>query len=124
MKSVPRISDTEWIVMKTLWSHAPMSAGQVVKALSERSSWKPRTIKTFLSRLTKKGAVGYHESGRSYTYFPLVTEAECIRHENESFLNRVHGGALGSLLSSFLNTRKLSPAEIDELKRILNKKKE
>jgi BlaI family penicillinase repressor len=124
MKDVPHISDTEWIVMKAIWSLSPVTAGQVVDALSRTTKWKPRTIKTFLNRLVKKGAVGFRVDGRSYSYFPLVSEAECIRHENDSFLKRVHGGALKSLLSTFLDAGKLSPTEIEELRRILKSKKE
>jgi BlaI family penicillinase repressor len=124
MKSLPRISDTEWIVMRVLWSSSPLTAGQVVKALSQGTPWMPRTIKTFLGRLVRKGAIGFTTEGRTYSYFPLVAEADCVRSENDSFLNRVHGGALSSLLSSFLDARKLTTREIEELKRILDKKKE
>ncbi len=93
-----------------------MTAGQVVRALFQDTPWMPRTIKTFLGRLVRKGAIGFTAAGRTYSYFPLVSEADCVRSENTSFLNRVHGGSLASLLSS------LSAKEIEELKRILDRK--
>ncbi len=123
MKRLPRISDTEWNVMKVLWSTSPLTAGQVVKALSAGTPWMPRTIKTFLGRLVRKGAIGFSIEGRTYCYFPLVSEADCVRSENESFLNRVHGGDLSKLLSSFMDARKLSPKEIEDLRRILDGKR-
>lgn len=107
-----------------IWTGSRMTARQVVEALEGRGERSHRTIKTFLNRLVKKGAIGFVADGRSYTYFPLVSEAECIRSENESFLNRVHGGTLPGMLSSFLDARRLSQSEIRELRRILERKKE
>jgi len=42
-----------------------------------------------------------------------------VRFESRSFLDRVFGGAVGSLLNHFARHTKLSRREIDELKRIL-----
>jgi BlaI family penicillinase repressor len=53
-----------------------------------------------------------------------VSEGECIAAESESFLDRVFGGSLKPLLAHFADTRKLSPAEIAELKRLLKKSEE
>jgi BlaI family transcriptional regulator, penicillinase repressor len=123
-KKLPRIADTEWLVMEAIWEGSRMTAGQVVEALAGRASWSPRTIKTLLGRLIKKGAIGFDASDRSYVYFPLITREECVRRENETFLARVHGGALPDMISSFLDAKNLSPEEIRELKRILDMKKE
>jgi BlaI family penicillinase repressor len=56
-KELPRIADSEWRVMQVLWEHGPQTANDIVHALSGEVSWKPRTIKTLISRLVKKGAV-------------------------------------------------------------------
>ena len=56
-KKLPRISDSEWRVMQVLWEQGPQTANNVVEALSGEVEWNPRTIKTLISRLVKKGAV-------------------------------------------------------------------
>lgn len=122
MTRVPRISESEWSVMKCLWAKSPSTANEVVDALSARSTWKPKTIKTLLNRLVRKKALGYKKDGREYQYYPLVAEAECVRAESQSFLRRVHDGALKPMLASFLETEDLSQEDIEELKRILNRK--
>ena len=53
----PPISDAEWEVMKSVWDHGPLTAGEVVSRLEAQTRWHPRTIKTLLARLVKKGAV-------------------------------------------------------------------
>jgi BlaI family transcriptional regulator, penicillinase repressor len=122
MKSVPRISESEWRVMKVLWEHSPLGAGEVVEALTSETDWKPKTVKTLLNRLVGKKAVGYEQEGRAYQYFPLVAERDCVREESRSFLRRVYGGAFMPMLAAMLEDQKLSAAQIDDLKQILARK--
>lgn len=122
MAGVPRISDAEWQVMKVLWARSPLTANEVVEALEPSTTWNPRTVKTLLNRLVKKGALGYREEGRRYLYMPLVCEEACIREERRSFLRRVYGGALQPMLAQFLEEEDLTPEEVAELRRILDEK--
>ncbi len=123
MKKVPQISDAEWKVMKIIWDKPPYTAKQVIKELSSSTEWQPKTIKTLLSRLVKKGVLGYDTQGRSYLYYPLVREEECIRDENQSFLERVYNGSLKLMLTNFIKEGEFTEDEIDELKKILDEKK-
>ena len=119
MTRIPRISETEWEVMKVVWSRSPISAQEIIDLLAAQDDWHPKTVKTLLGRLVKKRAVGFKKEGRAYLYRPLVKESECVAAESESFLDRVFGGSLKPMLAHFADTRKLSPDEIAELKRLL-----
>ena len=121
MKKVPRISESEWQVMRILWARNPLTANEVVKGLS-KTKWSPRTIKTLLNRLVKKKAISYEKKGREYDYYPLIGETESVRAESKSFLKRVYGGAMQPMLAAFLEQEKLSQEEVKELKHILEKK--
>lgn len=122
MNQTPNISDAEWLVMRQLWERAPASTNEVVDALTAKTPWKPKTIMTLLSRLVKKGALGFEKKGRVYEYFPLVGEQDCIRAESRSFLERVYGGSLRPMLAHFLEETPLTPEELEDLKRILEEK--
>ena len=125
MKKVPRISETEWDVMKVVWTKAPCTAGEIIEALSRADpTWHPQTVKTFLNRLLKKKALGFRKEGRAYLYRPLVTERECVDAASTSFLERVFGGSLKPMLAHFVERRKLSAEEIRELRRVLEGKEE
>ena len=79
MKKLPRISETEWEVMKVVWSQAPCSAGEIIEALYRADpTWHPKTVKAFLNRLVKKKALGFRKEGRAYLYRALVKEDECV----------------------------------------------
>jgi BlaI family penicillinase repressor len=122
MAQVPVISESEWKVMKILWVNSPLSAMEIINALADTEDWHPNTVKTLLSRLHKKKAVGVEKQRNLYLYRPLVTEAACVRLESESFLHRVFGGAVKPLLMHFVEKEELSSADLDELKKILRQK--
>jgi len=123
MSKTINISDAEWDVMRVLWvAPGAITANDVVAAVAGPRGWSPRTVKTLLNRLTKKGAVGFDARGKVYWYRPRVGQAECVKTEARSFVARVFGGDGGAMLVHFVKNTRLSPREVAELKRILNEK--
>lgn len=121
--AVPQISDAEWTVMKVLWAKSPLATSQVVDALEGETRWRPKTIHTLLSRLVQKGALTFEKQGREYLFQPAVTAEKCEHAAAYSFLDRVFGGDLAPFLARFVEGRKLRPAQIEKLKRILDGEK-
>jgi BlaI family penicillinase repressor len=119
-KAVPQISDAEWRVMKVLWAKAPQTTNEVVDALDGETHWKPKTIHTLLSRLVQKGALTFEKKGREYLFQPAVTAEQCEHEAASSFLDRFFDGDLAPFLARFVEGRKLKPAQIEKLKRILD----
>lgn len=119
--NVPEISDAEWDVMKVVWDRGPLTAGEVVAGVGEARSWRPRTVKTLLNRLVKKGAVDMAAEGTRFLYRAKVSQAACVRHESKSFLSRVFDGAVTPAVVHLLSTHRLSADEVRELKAILDK---
>jgi BlaI family penicillinase repressor len=123
MAEVPGISESEWEVMGVLWERAPLTAQQVIARLAGKKQWNQRTVRTFLNRLVKKGALKFEAQGNRYLYRPAVTRDRCVREESESFLSRVFAGATGAMLVQFVEQARLTPAEVEELQKVLAKKK-
>lgn len=122
MKNTPKISDAEWLVMKVLWKESPLGSSEVINKLKGTTDWKPKTIKTLLSRLVAKNALSYDVGGRGYDYYPLVSEDECAKEEARSFLGRVYNGSLNLFVKNFIENKELSAKEIAELKKLLEDK--
>ena len=118
------ISEAEYQVMKLIWDKAPVSTKEVTEILTVESSWKPKTIQTLLSRLVKKGAIGYKKEGRVFVYTPLIKEEDYVEQESSSFLNKFYDGALNSMVVNFLEQDKLTENDINELKKILDMEKD
>ncbi len=122
MQQAPGISDSEWEVMRVLWVESPLTANRIVERLTATTPWKATTIRTLINRLVEKKAIGYEKKGREYHYYPLASESECVQAESQSFLGRVYRGALNPILAAFMENEELSPEDIKQLKRILEKK--
>ena len=124
MSTLPRISETEWELMKIVWARSPITAAQIIEELvSQDATWHPKTARTLLNRLVKKQALGYRKEGRTYAYRPLVAESDCVAGISESFLDRFFGGSLAPMLAHFAARRRLSREEIRELRRLLDDRK-
>ncbi len=120
--AIPKITPSEWEVMRLLWRRSPQTAAEVIENMSPSTDWTPKTIRTLFTRLVNKRAIAYKQRGRIYHYYPLVEEKDCANAETKSFLERVYGGALEPMIANFLDSEELSDAEIESLKAIIDSK--
>lgn len=124
MTRTPPITQAEWEVMNALWEHSPSTAMEVADALRGKTDWSPKTVKTLLGRLVRKGVLRYREEGNRYVYTPAIPRQRYVKEESASFIERVFGGDATPALVHFVRSTKLTKEEIDELRRILDEKQE
>jgi BlaI family penicillinase repressor len=122
MKKAIRITEAEWEVMAVVWDRNPVAASTVVEVLEARKQWTLATVRTLLRRLVNKGALQQETEGKRYIYTPLISMAECVRWESESFLDRVLGRAPSEAILHLVKRADLSVKDIQELRRILRQK--
>ena len=122
MPKTPKISESEWEVMKVLWERSPLTANEIVEVLTQKTSWHRETIRTLINRLVQKGALTFEKEGRQHHYHPRVSEAECTHAETQSFLRRVRVSAIEPMLAAFVEEHRLSAEQITRLKQILDGK--
>lgn len=121
-KDVPNISEAEWEVMNVLWDSSPKTANEVIYSLQEKTEWKAKTVRTLLDRLVKKNVIGVNKDQRIYTFYPLYSQDKCQKAEAKSFIQRIYGGTVKSMLVQFMEDDNLSEDEIKELREILDEK--
>ena len=122
MKPLPQISEAEYEVMRIIWKYAPISTNEIVEKLTAVTSWNPKTIQTLIKRLVTKHAITYEKESRMFVYSPLVEEHEYISQESNTFLKKYYDGNIATMLSAYLDNDKLSESEIDDLRKLLEKK--
>ena len=122
MKSLPKISEAEYEVMKIVWKYAPVSTNEITEKLLRTTAWSPKTIQTLIKRLVAKGALTYEKQSRMFVYTPLINENQYVRQESSSFLKRFYDGNITTMLSAYITDEKLSKEEIEQLRSILEKK--
>jgi BlaI family penicillinase repressor len=108
--------------MEVLWNRSPQTTPEIVEQLGERKGWAPRTIRTLLARLVRKGALVLSLDGRRHLFRPKVDRESAVRRESRSFLERVFGGEPASMLIALVRQTDLTPEQIRQLKQVLEEK--
>ena len=117
----PSIPEAEWTVMEALWERSPQTASEVTRKLRRSKRWAENTVRTLLARLVEKGALKTGETASgTKTFIPAVEREACVAAEGESFMLRMFRGAARPLLIHFATHAKLTPAEVKELKKLLD----
>ena len=85
----------------------------------QKFGWKKSTTYTFIKRLQDKGVIANEKS----IVRALYKRDECEREESSEVVDQVFKGSLPQFVTAFLQDRKLSEKEIDELKDLLDRQK-
>ncbi len=108
--------------MEAIWEGAPQTASEITKTLRPTMNWAENTVRTLLTRLVYKGALKTGENASGTRVFsPAVKREACVGAESESFMQRIFRGASKPLLVHFAQNAQLTPAEVRELKKMLDK---
>jgi BlaI family penicillinase repressor len=116
---LPKISTAEWDVMEVVWQESPLPASEVANRLRSHQNWHPRTVKTLLARLTRKGAVVHQLDGNRYLYSAAIPREHYVRQVTRTFLDRVFKGDSALALTHFVESGTLSSADVAKLERLL-----
>ena len=120
MASATSISEAESVVMEVLWgARRPVACEEVIRALAHRTDWQEATVRTFLGRLLRKGAVRAAKHGRRYLYSAVLTRQRWLSVESQRLLRRLFGGRLAPLVAHFGAHHRLSREDIAELRRVV-----
>ena len=123
MGQLPQISDAEFEVMDVIWKYAPINTNEITDHLAKTKDWSPKTIYTMLSRLEKKGVIVHEKESRVFVYTPCVRKEDYIEAESRTLANRFFDGAMNQMVVSFLDQKELSAEDLDELQRVLDRKR-
>jgi BlaI family penicillinase repressor len=118
-----QISDAEWAVMEQIWAVGACTAADVIRELRTTRDWNHSTIRTLLARLVEKGALAYDVDGSRYIYKAAVSRQRCVRHEGRSLLEKAFGGDVAALLAHFVAESSLDRDQVEQLRQLLDQKK-
>ncbi|MCD8390292.1 MAG: BlaI/MecI/CopY family transcriptional regulator [Firmicutes bacterium] len=113
---ITRIPDTELEIMQVIWSNpTPISTSEVKKVLEKKRAWSAGALQTLLNRLIDRGFLKGEMRGKSKTYSPLVKEDDYIAVESRSFLKKLGGNSITSLVASLYDSKSISDEDLKEL---------
>jgi BlaI family transcriptional regulator, penicillinase repressor len=114
-----KLTEAEWQLMKALWRKHPATARQIAELLPEGVQWAYTTIKTMLTRLVEKKAVGEAKQGNISVYEPLLSQQRARKMALKSMLDQAFDGAFGPMVHFLLEDKELTENQRQELIEVL-----
>ena len=116
MKTVFRLTNAEEKLAELLWNNAPIASMEMIKLAQQDFGWKKSTTFTILKILTEKGLARNDNSCVTMLY----SKDEFFAEQSCQYVDDTFGGSLPMFVASFASSRKLSPEQITELKRLID----
>ena len=115
-----RLSEFELDVMTHFWSDRELSAPELFERIGDARGVTYSTVKTIIDRLEEKGAIErVSNRGRTIVYSPVVKRERVRKPLVKAFLRRLFGDDLRPLFAQLLQDEKLSPEELEYLRKLV-----
>lgn len=117
------LTDLQLAVMKALWEVGEAGVSEV-QAIMARDGTEvaSTTVATLLQRLSKQGWVKHRSQGRHFVYRAKVGREEAAKGVLDRVVQSFFGGKLSALTAQLLESDKLTPEELEEMRRLLKEK--
>ena len=99
-----------------IWENEPIKSGALSDIALERLNWKKTTAFTVLKRLCEKG---YFKNDHG-TVTSLVSREEFYSESCADFVDKAYNGSLPAFVAAFAGRRKISDADLEELRRMID----
>ena len=113
-----KVFDSELKVMEILWEKGEMNARQIAHILEAEIGWNVNTTYTTIKKLIAKEAIERRDP--KFMCIPLITKADVQKQEVHELSGKLFGGSASALLSAFLTDKKISKAEIERMKHLVD----
>ena len=118
----PKPTDAELAILRVLWSRGPSTVRQVHDALTGERATGYTTALKLLQIMSEKGLVARDETDRSHVYSAMLSEGETQRQLLDDLLGRAFDGSATKLVMQALSGDKATPAELAEIRRLIDEK--
>ena len=108
--------------MKVVWERQTATVRDVYQALLERRKVAYTTVMTMMKILEQKGYLNRQQVDRAYVYRPSQPKSKVIGAMVRDFVNRVFNGSAEPLLVHLIEDQNLTPAEVEEIRRLIGER--
>lgn len=115
-----KVFDSEIKIMELIWSNEPVSAKEVSILATKEIGWNKNTTYTVLKKLEAKGYIKRSDPGFICT--SLISKDEVCKAETQGLIDKLFGGSKKALFSALLEDEQLTAEDIDELRKMIDRK--
>ncbi len=116
------ISDSEWEIMRIIWTLEPVSSTKIIQELQAKKDWSESTIKTLLRRLVNKNLLNTTKEGRHFVYSAKVNQTQVMTEAAQELLDRMCNTHKGEVILQLLADSPISKSDLAKMKEIIAQK--
>ena len=110
------LGDVQQAFAHIVWSHEPISSGELVKICEKELHWKKPTTYTVLRKLCEKGLLQNLDGVVS----SRVSREAFYSAKSERFVQDTFAGSLPAFIAAFIAGKKITPQEADEIQQMID----
>ena len=115
--SSPKIFESEYRFCLILWEHEPVKSTELARLCKEQLGWSKTTTYTVIKRLSERGVV----QNENTIVTALISKEDAQMSELDELVEKKFEGSLPAFIAAFARRQALSDAEIEEIRRIIEK---
>ncbi len=120
-KKAAVLTDHELRLMDVLWTKRNATIAEVTAAL-QPPNLAYNTVLSTMRTLEQKGHVAHEETGRAFTYRPLVERSDAAKSAVNHVLSRFFKNSPNALALQLIDDVPLGEAEREQIRRMLERK--
>lgn len=110
-----KLFDAEYKFMDIIWEVEPVNSTELSKICLQRLGWKKSTTYNIIRKLSEREIL----INKDATVTALIKREQVQRYETELLLEKNFNGSLPTFVATFLQDKKLSQKEAEEIKRMI-----
>ena len=111
-----KLGEIESRFAEIIWSNEPLTSRHLAELAEKELTWKKSTTYTILKRLCERGIF----QNKDGAVTSLISRDEFYALQSERFVEETFDGSLPAFLAAFGSRKRMSDAEIEDLKKIID----
>lgn len=110
-----KLFDAEYKFLNIIWELEPINSTELTKVCLSKLGWKKPTTYTMIRKLSGRDIL----KNDNATVTALVKREQVQKYESEILLEKAFDNSLPAFLAAFLQDKKLSKQEAEEIKKMI-----
>jgi predicted transcriptional regulator len=115
----PSLGDQELALLRYIADHGSISVREVTANYGEPRGLARTTVMTMMERLREKGFLARTHDNGVYRYTATVAQTRVLHNLVQEFVEKTLGGSVSPFVAYLAETRKLTAAEIADLRHLV-----
>jgi BlaI family penicillinase repressor len=120
MVSVSTLDERDLEILQLLWQHGPLKPAELQKQFSHKM--KNSALRWLLNDLVASGHLQRKKEGKAFLYSAAVERRPMLTALGQKLRTILFGGSALAMIGELIEIQRLSPGDIDYLKKIAGQK--